>query len=613
MQNKSIRDNYLRQCSEAEQENISDWRCIFSHAISCLACGKPLDEEFFRTGLDKFYSREDCIDFAANIIIRMFYMYKSSPLWSHGLKLELRELMLDLDYWFNVKRSKNSRREIMWTENHVLLWHTCEYLACQLYPDEVFRGRGKKGKDIMETLKPKILDWIHVKAMVGFSEWDSNTYMAENYMSLLNLCDFALDREIREKTENMLHLISFGMAVNSYKGVYGCTHGRAYAKSLLNGNRESTRAIQAMLWNIGGFEDNLLELGAVTLALSKYETPVVIDLIAWDAESIMESREQQSFAVEDGPRLGKGFVDEEDLTLYWHNMGYTHVGIIDKNVEICQKYGIKINHQLQQEYEYVQECRQKGVVPEPCRCVTYMPTVNKITYKTPDYMLSCAQDFRKGERGFQQHIWQATLDSNIAVFTNHPGKYDTGGRPDLWAGNDIFPRAVQHRNTLICIYHIDHPVEVPYTHAYFPRNAFDEVYEKDSWIFGRKGKGYIALRSQHRYEWTHKGKWKDAEVICRHKENIWICQMGRAVEDGEFSQFISCVLAGAPAFHDLHVQFSTTKGDLISFGWEEELHINDTPVNISSYPRFNNHYCHADRYTGEYNIHFKGRDISLNF
>lgn len=39
------------------------------------------------------------------------------------------------------------------------------------------------------------------------------------------------------------------------------------------------------------------------------------------------------------------------------------------------------------------------------------------TYRTPDYMLSCALDYRKGAPGYQQHIWQATLGNKALVYT----------------------------------------------------------------------------------------------------------------------------------------------------------------------------------------------------
>ena len=58
--------------------------------------------------------------------------------------------------------------------------------------------------------------------------------------------------------------------------------------------------------------------------------------------------------------------------------------------------------------------------------------VDKITFRTPDYQLSTALDYRKGAPGSQQHIWQATLSPQAAVFTMNPGpssKYWQGRLP----------------------------------------------------------------------------------------------------------------------------------------------------------------------------------------
>ena len=47
--------------------------------------------------------------------------------------------------------------------------------------------------------------------------------------------------------------------------------------------------------------------------------------------------------------------------------------------------------------------------------------VNTYSYRTPDYLLSTAQDYRKGSRGDQYHSWQATFGTKALVFTTHPG------------------------------------------------------------------------------------------------------------------------------------------------------------------------------------------------
>ena len=57
-----------------------------------------------------------------------------------------------------------------------------------------------------------------------------------------------------------------------------------------------------------------------------------------------------------------------------------------------------------------------------------MKEVNTYTYRTPDYMLSTAQDYRKSFGGDQHHIWQATLDDEAVCFTTHPGGYGLQAR-----------------------------------------------------------------------------------------------------------------------------------------------------------------------------------------
>ena len=100
-------------------------------------------------------------------------------------------------------------------------------------------------------------------------------------------------------------------------------------------------------------------------------------------------------------------------------------------------------------------------------------------------MLSTAQDYRPGEEGAQQHIWQATLGPYAVVFVTNPGPHGRSQGPGYWSSNGRMPRNAQYRNVLISIYNIERHV-VPgrlesrpygYTHAYFPKWAFDEVIE----------------------------------------------------------------------------------------------------------------------------------------
>jgi hypothetical protein len=60
------------------------------------------------------------------------------------------------------------------------------------------------------------------------------------------------------------------------------------------------------------------------------------------------------------------------------------------------------------------------------------------THKTPDDVLSTAQDYCKDHGGDRQHIWQATLGPDAICFTTHLAKIE-GVAPNNWAGSGPLP------------------------------------------------------------------------------------------------------------------------------------------------------------------------------
>ncbi|MBN2391543.1 MAG: hypothetical protein JXR84_12535, partial [Anaerolineae bacterium] len=127
-------------------------------------------------------------------------------------------------------------------------------------------------------------------------------------------------------------------------------------------------------------------------------------------------------------------------------------------------------------------------------------SVNKVTYRTPDYLLGSAQDYRPGAPGTREHIWQATLGPGAIVYTNHPANSGTteAHAPGFWRGNGILPRVAQWKDTLIAVYNLPDDDWMGFTHAYFPTAAFDAYCVREDaqghpWAFAQKGAGYLAL------------------------------------------------------------------------------------------------------------------------
>src|SRR5262249_35428311 len=128
----------------------------------------------------------------------------------------------------------------------------------------------------------------------------------------------------------------------------------------------------------------------------------------------------------------------------------------------------------------------------PAASLQLLSEANTYTWRQREFMLSTVQDWRKGRNAAQVHAWQATLGPGAVVFTTHPanpvqppsewvGRDE--GSPGYWTGSASMPRSAQFKNVGIHIYSPVYPQEgtlgffsyQPMTHAYFPRDQFDEV------------------------------------------------------------------------------------------------------------------------------------------
>ena len=202
--------------------------------------------------------------------------------------------------------------------------------------------------------------------------------------------------------------------------------------------------------------------------------------------------------------------------------------------------------------------------------VTLTQDVNKVTYKSPDGMLCSAQDYRPGQKGHLEHIWQATLGANASVFVTHPActSENEARQPNFWAGNASLPRVAQWKDALIAVYQLPKDDWMGFTHAYFPTPAFDEYVVRQGWAFARKGDGYLAIASRQPCNLIKHGQYALREVRAYGQDNIWLCQLGRAALDGDFANFQEKILKLEVKFTTDSVRWTTLRGETFDFGWQ---------------------------------------------
>jgi hypothetical protein len=216
------------------------------------------------------------------------------------------------------------------------------------------------------------------------------------------------------------------------------------------------------------------------------------------------------------------------------------------------------------------------------------------TFKTPDYLLTSAQDFHPGQPGSEQHLWQATLSPDAIVFTNHPARSRDTIAPGFWCGNAVLPRIGQWHDALIAIYNAPDDIGLNYTHAYFPIWAFDEHLIEDNWAFARVGEGFLALKSANIMRLITSGDSAYRELRAAGRQNIWLCHMGSTRQDGSFAEFQTHIKQIDLKLGGLNIELTTLRGDHVRASWDAPLSVNGLEQRVEDFKLCENPYCVAE-------------------
>ena len=241
--------------------------------------------------------------------------------------------------------------------------------------------------------------------------------------------------------------------------------------------------------------------------------------------------------------------------------------------------------------------------------------VNKVTYKTPEYMLCSAQDYQPGEAGYQQHIWQATFNQNAVVFVTHPACVSEDGahRPNFWHGNVILPRVAQWKDLLVAVHNMPDDDWMGFTHAYFPTYAFDNWKTQDGWAFAQVGEGYLALTASRGIELITSGDNAYRELRSYGTQNVWLCMMGRKALDGTCHEFQKKILKLDISLSAQSVHGDTLRGETVDFGWQGPLLVNEIDQPITDFKHYDSPLCQAEIGDGLMEIQLGEQMMRLKF
>jgi hypothetical protein len=504
-----------------------------------------LNPRLIMESVDQVNRRNNDSDILLIGLLGIAFRYMDNPSFPEVTRPLIEDCIRNFKYWHN-EPGKDALN--FPSESHAILFHTCEILAGQRYPERDFPSAGKSGRWHRKTGEQLAIEWMQKRGTCGFMEWDSNYSFDQVILALSYLTSLAKNDTVRELAAVLLDKILFTIAVNSFKGVFGSSHGYTHASMIKSAQLEATSGITRLLWGMGVFNHHIL--GTVSLACSNYEYPAFIADIATELPDEM-----------------------------WHKERYLY-----------------------------QALTGEAVPPA-------IAEVNTVTYKTPDYMLSSAQDYRPGESGCQEHIWQATMGPDAMVFTSHPScmSENEAHLPGFWLGNVVLPRIAQWKDVLIAVYNFSEHDWMGFTHAFFPVYAFDEHNFSQGWAFARKGKGYLALTSARGFELNKRGPDGYRELRSYGCKNVWICQMGREALDGTFDDFQHKITRLPLAFKDLAVNMTSLRGEDLSFSWQDTFRINQAEQSITGFKHMEDPYCKVDLPAKQMDINYRDFTVRLNF
>jgi hypothetical protein len=431
----------------------------------------------------------------------------------------------------------------------------------------------------------------------------------------------------------VLDVIFADMALNQYEGAFGSTHGRTY-EDKMGGSRDNTGSTFKLLFGLNEFAPGNMSSSALALS-TKYRLPRVIYDIAHDVDRPeVENRQRMGIKLEEAESWGLDTMRFEDGMTFMTLEAYTHPLTIGLWVDMLNAYGwwehddYKLFAPFRPVLENEEVRTAFAVAAEKDITRNMRPEVNIYTYRTPSYMLSAAQDWRKGFGGDQQSIWQATLGMDAVAFTTHPANENwEGDTPRYWTGYGTMPRAIQVKNVVISLYDVDTeamlyvPDQPLYTHAFLDKSQFDEAYKEDSWFFARYGDGYIALwTSDPDTDWEvnddpDHADLGDHEIIAYGEKTIWICELGSAIDYADFDAFKAAILGAALSAdaEALAVDYDSPSQGRLVMGWDGPLTQGGVAVDVADYPRYENPYSSASFRGDVISFQLRGQSLRLDF
>lgn len=433
-------------------------------------------EESLNKTCDWVDGRPDCADFALAALLRLVLL----DLVTERERERIQKTAIGFRYWPD---EEGSDAMCYTSENHQLLFHSCQLLAGRLWPEEIFLASKRPGKEQEAIGLNRCQSWLSVVEEKGFREYNSSGYIPITVAAILNVADGTTHEETSARAKKQVDVIFKMLANHAFDGVVISPQGRVYREVLTP------------------------EQGGTQALLSYAVDEAVVSHHVW-----------LGF-------LGSSpsYRPPSDLSTMMR----------EPNGMNYRQHSSELNLLKARDYILTSLVVPGAEVPDD------------------DPSLDHDRELAAGLSGYQQHLWQATLGAGCHVFVQHPGEWIDHGkaRPGYWYGNGTLPRTQQRENLLMQIYDTDVEHPVPFVHAHWPSDIFDENIQEKGWRVGRFEGGYVGLWCSHPTVKCDDAV-PDREWRVWSRKSAWLCVCGSKQDQADLTQFLSECLQLNPEFDE---------------------------------------------------------------
>ncbi len=316
------------------------WRVVLSHSV-----------------VHHILRLKDTADFHVTDVLRLvcrhrLYTSAPDPRIPRFVADSVKAALLHFKYWFDepAAAGEDGGEMTFWSENHQILFHSCELLVGQLFPDDVFPRSGRlrggdpvTGREHARRGAERARRWLDRRLEHGFSEWCSPGYYNEDFPPLLNLVDFATDPMIATRAAMVLDRLVFDLVRFTTRGSFASSAGRAYFEHKAFGWSQSVGETVELLTGARG--DHIgVENTAVALCTSeRYAVPEVLLAVARDRDQLdrfdpFTDDSRASLTWQEGAREGITTTRPDDVAFWWGLGGYFTNELRDSTRHVAESH-----------------------------------------------------------------------------------------------------------------------------------------------------------------------------------------------------------------------------------------------------------------------------------